>query len=845
MIVSAPALDSFLERSALPNPIRSAAIGRPHHPALDFYGRTWSASHLLEATERAAGQLAGAGVAPGEVVALVGPPSPEWVIALHALGWVGAAVAPLPPAGRAPELRAALDAVRPDHLFLTHGLSGDTLRSLRRLRSDARFVTQLPLAPPPPERYWPLDEVRLVLLTSGSTGRPSAVPLTTSQLSTSAFASAIRLGHDPADRWLACLPLHHVGGLSILLRCAFYGTTVVLQHRFDPRAVAASLDGGEASMVSLVPEMLERVLEARPERPFPARLRVVLLGGDAAPPALLERCRRIGAPVALTWGMTEAASQVATRPPGDLRPDPDNGPPLPFVRVESRAGRLALRGPLCSGPLTTRDRGRLDERGRVRVEGREEDTIVSGGETFSAREVEEVLRSHPAVADAGVIGVPDPRWGERPLAALVAREGPPNDEALRAWCRERLSAPKVPDAFAWLPALPRSELGKLRRAALRERLLALDLPGAPAALARPRPADRDPSPPAAAARAEALPPVLQALLAAARKGGVPKVGEHLLAGAELLGGELLRLEEAVADFVRAIPCAQPAHFAAKHLLEQPGKRLRPFCVLLAARLGNAEPRAARDLALASELVHAATLLHDDVLDDGTERRGAPASRVVYGNSASVLGGDYLLTEALRLASPLGAELSDGLLSVIASMVEAEALQLDRRGRFEPDRDAYLRVVRGKTAALFRWALWGGGKLAGLSPDRCAALGRSGDALGVAYQLVDDLLDLSGDPERIGKDALADLRQGKMTWPLVLAAERDAELARELALAAEDPERDVRALLQRVAATGALEQARAFARSQAELAKAELAVLPAGWARTALKAAIAAATERAH
>src|SRR5690606_25678383 len=184
----------------------------------------------------------------------------------------------------------------------------------------------------------------------------------------------------------------------------------------------------------------------------------------------------------------------------------------------------------------------------------------------------------------------------------------------------------------------------------------------------------------------------------------------------------------------------------------------------------------RDLAVACELVHAATLLHDDVIDEGTERRGAPAARVIYGNSASVLAGDALFTEALRLVGRAGVPgLLDELLTVIAEMVDAEALQLERRGRLDLSREAYLRVIRGKTATLFRWALRAGGGAAGLGAGQVDALGEAGASLGLAFQLTDDLLDLDGDPAVTGKDALADLRQGKVTWPVILACEREPDL----------------------------------------------------------------------
>jgi O-succinylbenzoic acid--CoA ligase len=196
-----------------------------------------------------------------------------------------------------------------------------------------------------------------------------------------------------------------------------------------------------------------------------------LLGGGPTPPALLARCAAAGAPVSLTWGMTEAASQICTRWPGDLEERPDCGPPLAFARVEEGGARGALivRGPLVGGVLETRDGGRVDAQGRVEIEGRVDDVILSGGENIAPSEIERVLEAHPAVLEAAVVGVPDPVWGERPVAALVCAPGEarPGLEALRAWCRASLAPFMAPDQVRWTEALPRVALGKLSRAAVR------------------------------------------------------------------------------------------------------------------------------------------------------------------------------------------------------------------------------------------------------------------------------------------------------------------------------------------------------------------------------------------
>ena len=143
----------------------------------------------------------------------------------------------------------------------------------------------------------------------------------------------------------------------------------------------------------------------------------------------------------------------------------------------------------------------------------------------------------------------------------------------------------------------------------------------------------------------------------------------------------------------------------------------------------------------------------------------------YGNSASVLAGDHLLLYALKLVEGVGYRRLLTVMDTIADMVTAEAIQLEQRGRFESNRGTYLQVIQGKTAGLFRFALAAGATLGGLPPEQVAALGQVGNALGLAFQLMDDVLDVEGSHDELGKDLLVDLREGKLTWPFILAAER--------------------------------------------------------------------------
>jgi octaprenyl-diphosphate synthase len=292
------------------------------------------------------------------------------------------------------------------------------------------------------------------------------------------------------------------------------------------------------------------------------------------------------------------------------------------------------------------------------------------------------------------------------------------------------------------------------------------------------------------------------------------------------------------------------HRGAEHLISLGGKRLRPMCVALAARIGSGFDARARSLAVAVELVHGATLLHDDVVDLGDTRRGAPSSRAIYGNAVSIFAGDWLLIEALRRVRTAAVPGTlERLLDVIEEMIVAESLQLEGRGRLDTGREVWRSVVEGKTAALFRWAMFAGGCVGGLAEDEVRTLEQYGVHLGVAFQAIDDLLDLDGDQRATGKALFADLREGKMTYPLILALERDSatEPLLRSVLGTEDEARDgarfddILAVLGR---TGALEDCRALAEAEARKAVACLSALPPGRAIEAL-VTVAEATVARH
>lgn len=257
--------------------------------------------------------------------------------------------------------------------------------------------------------------------------------------------------------------------------------------------------------------------------------------------------------------------------------------------------------------------------------------------------------------------------------------------------------------------------------------------------------------------------------------GLDALTARLVALRGLLAGDLAEVEDALVSV--GLDADTPAHRSARHLLALGGKRLRPICVALASHVGAGFTPAARTFAIAVEMVHSATLLHDDVVDLSDRRRGADAARVVYGNAASIFGGDWLLADALCRVQAAGVEGAlERMLDVVKEMVAAEALQLAARGRVRTSTSDYFRIVQGKTASLFRWAMFAGGRAGGVATRECEALESYGGMLGLAFQIVDDVLDFAGEPESTGKDLLTDLREGKMTYPLLLAVEKDPGLA---------------------------------------------------------------------
>lgn len=458
----------------MPDDIANAARSAPERPALEWPGGTLTYRDLEAAVRRASGSLAAAGVGPGDRVGLWAAPGPETVATLWAVPRIGATMVPLNtrwvPRQAAHAVSEAgcrlvvVDESAPD--------LGAPVLSLETFGDGAEG----PSDETDPARPW------YVLFTSGSGGSARGVLLTGANIAAAVEASARRLGNGPEDRWLAVLPLFHVGGLSVLWRTARAGGTVVLDA-FDPARTASRLQR-DVTFASLVPTMLRRVV-ATGER-F-GGVRVVLVGGGQLDARLAADASAAGLPVVATYGMTETASQVATQWPGaagvggslppldgvEVRVVGDDGSPLPA----GEAGMIEVRGPMLSpgyldgtsmeGWWSTSDRGRLDGTGNLAVEDRADRVIKSGGEKISLDRIEAILKAHPAVAAVAVYGVPHPEWGETVAAAIVVVFGARlSEEELVAYLSERAASFEIPRSWRFVDELPRTALGKLDRGAL-------------------------------------------------------------------------------------------------------------------------------------------------------------------------------------------------------------------------------------------------------------------------------------------------------------------------------------------------------------------------------------------
>jgi O-succinylbenzoic acid--CoA ligase len=464
------------------DPISRHAQAAPEALALWTASMEWTYGEFNAVIAKKERNLGDKGIGDGARVALRLPNEAPMIALLWALWRRGAVAVPL--STRLPPEEAVRQAQRVDCEML---LTDDS--EVRAVAGSAGFrvlapgtFTQTGGGPTEPSRDLSDDQPATILFTSGSTGTPKAALHAWGNHRYSAKGANANLPLRRGDRWLLSLPLYHVGGLAILVRCALAGAAVAIPPDTSP--LHDALRTAQATHVSFVATQLRRLLDATTGAP-PSTLRAVLLGGGPIPDAVLQRGHERGWPLLTSYGCTEMASQVVTTAPGAPFGDLSTaGGRLPHRRLRIVDGEIQVAGaPLFRGYVTdeglddartdddwyrTGDRGRLDACGRLHVLGRIDRMFVSGGENIQPEEIETILERLDGVERAVVVPVPDAEYGQRPVAFVRLGDGvsrPDFENELRRF----LPGFKIPDAFHSLPRSAEATGLKIDRSALRDR----------------------------------------------------------------------------------------------------------------------------------------------------------------------------------------------------------------------------------------------------------------------------------------------------------------------------------------------------------------------------------------
>jgi acyl-CoA synthetase (AMP-forming)/AMP-acid ligase II len=464
--------------------IDTVASSDPDRVALIIDGRAIGYGELAADVERCAGGLAANGVVAGTRVAVADGGSVLSIATVLGAARIGAAAALMNPALAPPELRALMQSAGCAEVVVAGEAYADRLRDAgaSRTLTAADLLDGGPISPAPTAEQVD-DRDALVLFTSGTTGLPKAVGITNGQLSARIRGIAQPFRADAAPTvGMMCVPFFHVGGSLGVLGSLYSGNTSVVQDRFDAAEWLRLVQKHRVSTAFLVPTMLQRILD-HPDfaRTDLTSLIAIAYGAAAAPVALVRRAMAALPDVAFAnvFGQTETLGAYTTLLPEDHR-DPNRvgsvGRPLPGVEVRvvdpdtgtdveaGTVGELWVNTAqnVGEGWLHTGDLARQDADGYIYPSGRLSDTITRGGEKFGPIEVEEALRSHPAVSDVAVAGITDEEMGQRVGAAVVARL-PVTLEELRTHCRERIAYFKLPERLMVVDRIPYTGTGKVDR----------------------------------------------------------------------------------------------------------------------------------------------------------------------------------------------------------------------------------------------------------------------------------------------------------------------------------------------------------------------------------------------
>lgn len=467
-----------------PNWIKQRAYLTPNRVALSFHDEQWTFKELYLKSVSLAYKLNSLRLTNGKRVAILAPSTPPLIELLYACMQAQCEMVLLNGRLAKQELAYQVEDAEVDAILVAD-------EELAKLPDDARIIPFSKLYETAELEYeiaaqWEEDFALTIMYTSGTTGFPKGVCQTVSNHSSSAISSALNLGISEKDTWLCTVPIFHISGFSIVVRSLLYGMKIRLYEKFDAEKCAQEIMEGTVTKMSVVSVILENILsemEQAGQKAHP-HFTTALAGGGPVPVDYLKRAEKLDLRVAQTYGMTETSSQTATLANEDAMTHIGSaGKPLFFNEIKIDAkdgesiGEILIRGPhvtpkyigrfndkptTINGWLHTGDVGYLDEQGYLYVVDRRSDLIISGGENIYPAEIENILLGHPNVKEAGVCGIEHDKWGQVPVAFIVAKKQMTEQE-ITDFCTQHLANYKVPKQVHFVSHLPRSGSNKLLR----------------------------------------------------------------------------------------------------------------------------------------------------------------------------------------------------------------------------------------------------------------------------------------------------------------------------------------------------------------------------------------------